>query len=387
MMIKIIAKNYSQTVKYLCNQLDNHLAQYDVLLLQDKQSTLDAIAKKDGSKAVILVGNVGQYCNLVAETFGLSMFYDTFAERSVKEFCKLTKQPLPTQFALDSICVAPESFNHFPCVFGYQCACYGECNGVHYYVTPDDLHECEMVYEQYFVKDVFKGNNGGLCFTYKLFGLTKKEVETRCEKLNKIVSRKCETINLDTKVQLTFSPRCAKSVVEQVVKQFESLFSDSIYARCDQSLAKTVVETLKSVNKTLSLAESITGGMIASSIVDVAGSSSVLYESVVTYSVASKCARLGLNPHFIDEYGVVSQQVAQQMAQGLRSNGTDIALGVTGFAGPTAEQGLPVGLCYIGISSQKGVFVYKNVFTGNRNVIRAQVTNMALFLIYKTVAN
>ena len=106
---------------------------------------------------------------------------------------------------------------------------------------------------------------------------------------------------------------------------------------------------------------------------------------IVTYSIQSKCKRLGLNPHFIDEHGVVSKQVAQAMAEGLRKNGSDIAVSITGFAGPTAEEGLPVGLCYIGISTDREVSVYQNVFAGDRNSIRAQAANMALFLIYKTL--
>ena len=87
----------------------------------------------------------------------------------------------------------------------------------------------------------------------------------------------------------------------------------------------------------------------------------------------------------VDEYGVVSQQVAQKMALGLKENGTDIAVSTTGFAGPTSADGMPVGLCYIGIATEKGVSVYRNVFTGDRNSIRTQAANMALYLVCKTL--
>ena len=72
------------------------------------------------------------------------------------------------------------------------------------------------------------------------------------------------------------------------------------------------------------------------------------------------------------------------MAQGLRGNGSDIAISTTGFAGPQADDG-QLGLCFIGISTEKGVAVYKNVFYGDRNAIRAQAANMALYLVYKTI--
>ena len=88
----------------------------------------------------------------------------------------------------------------------------------------------------------------------------------------------------------------------------------------------------------------------------------------------------------MDEFGVVSQQVAQEMVKGLLKNGGDLAVSTTGYAGPTSENGLPVGLCFIGIGTPKGISVYRNIFSGGRNFIRAQATNMALFLVYKTIA-
>ena len=169
------------------------------------------------------------------------------------------------------------------------------------------------------------------------------------------------------------------------MERFKKLFGDYIYANADHTLAKTVVDLLHSLNKTLSVAESITGGMVASSIVDIAGASSVLHEGIVSYSNSSKSKRLNINPHFIDEHNAVSQQVALEMAKGLRGDGCDVAISTTGYAGPTADDGQPVGLCYVGVCTEKGVAVYKNVFVGDRNSIRAQATNMALYLVFKTI--
>ena len=73
------------------------------------------------------------------------------------------------------------------------------------------------------------------------------------------------------------------------------------------------------------------------------------------------------------------------MAEGLRKNGSDIAISITGIAGPKSEDGLPVGLCFIGIATEKGVTVYKNIFAGDRNSIRSQAANMAMYFAYKTL--
>ena len=151
----------------------------------------------------------------------------------------------------------------------------------------------------------------------KVFGLSAKDVNSRLSALPRTVSRKCETLNLDSKIILTFQPKCSKVYIKDAVAKLREAFGEYLYATADQTLAQTAVDLFRSMGKTLSVAESVTGGLISSSIVDVAGASSVLYEGVVVYTIASKCSRLGINPHFIDEYGVVSRQVAQAMATGL----------------------------------------------------------------------
>ncbi len=384
-MIKILASKSSQALDHLRNRLDSEMADYDLFISKNRESCAQFLNGAIGCSSLIMIGPVGDSGTLFADAFGLAMFYDKFAERNVKEYCKLSNMQLPPQHTMDKLCIAPESFIHYAASFGYQCACYGEYKKTHVYMIPDDAKECAIVFDNYISKDLFRDKTGVTSLTYKIFGLNGATVNERLSKLNKFVSRKCETNNLDTKIVLRFPPKTANSVVAETTDKMKELFGDFIYAAADQSLAKTVVDLLNGLGKTLSTAESVTGGMIASSIVDIAGASSVLYEGAVTYSVSAKCARLGINPHFVDEYGVVSQQVAQEMAVGLRKNGTDIAVSVTGFAGPTATDGLPVGLCYIGIATDKGVSVYRNVFSGGRNAIRAQAANMALYLVYKTL--
>ncbi len=385
-MIKIIAKEYSQTVSYLCDKLDGEVTKYDLFLSKDSDSVTHFIADSIGCSAIVMIDVVGDSCALFAGTFGLSMFYDKFAERNVREFCKVSNIQLPPQHAMDKICIAPESFTHYASTHSVQCACYGEYRKTHVYMIPDDARECAVIYENYLRKDLFRNSLGVSRYTYKVFGLSNRAVNERLAQLGKYVSRKCETSNLDTKIVLSFAPKCAKNIISETLDKFNELFGEFIYATADQSLAKTVVDLLNRIGKTISVAESITGGMISSSIVDIAGSSKVFYEGLVTYSIPSKCSRLEISPHFVDEFGVVSQQVAQEMVKGLLKNGGDLAVSTTGYAGPTSENGLPVGLCFIGIGTPKGISVYRNIFSGGRNFVRAQATNMALFLVYKTIA-
>ncbi len=386
-MIKILAKNYSQAVKTLCDKFNDKIVAYD-LILSSSQGTMAEYLRSAlaSSECVVLVGNVGEYVDLLASVVGCGLFYDKFAEKMVQDYCRLSKTELPPRHVMDKICLLPEAFNHFAPSHGYQCCCFGVCNRCHVYILPNDALECASVFDKYVVSDILKNRAVSRMNCFKVFGLTAKEVETRLDKLNPTVGKVFETCNLDTKIVLTFSHKCAKSVVVDTITQVKALFADSLYATTEQSLAKTVVELLTSINKKVSTAESITGGLISSSIVDVAGASSVLHEGLATYSVQSKSKRLNISPHFIDEYGVVSPQVAAEMAKGLLAcPDCDVAVATTGYAGPTADSGYPVGLCYIAIGTRAGVSAYKYVFAGDRNSIRAQACNAALFLIYKTV--
>lgn len=387
-MIKILAKKYSQAVDFLCEKLDSELVAYDLTISRSKQTTAkttsDAVTGNDS--ALIVVGNVGDACADFAEALSLVLYYDKFAESSILKYCAYANLPVPPKYVMDKLCLIPETFNHFAPVYGYQCVCYGEYNKKHIYFVPDDPRECSVAYDNYISKNLFKGQEGSVKYVFKIFGLSQKDVEARLDKLNRSVLRRCETVNLDTTLRLSFPPKTSKGVVSDTLQAVKELFGDSLYASADVSLAKRLVEVLKKVGQTMSTAESMTGGLIASSVVDVAGASSVLYEGVVTYSIASKCNRLGINPHFVDEYGVVSQQVAQAMALGLRKNGSGLAISITGNAGPTSEDGA-VGLCFIGIATERGVSVYRNVFTGDRNSVRAQATNMAMYLALKTLTN
>lgn len=386
-MIKILAKSYSQAVKYLCDKLDLELTEHDLTVTNNKSTTSKTIADavSGDASALIVVGNVGDACADFSAALSLTMYYDKFAEANILKYCSYAKIDVPPQYLMDKLCLIPETFNHFAPIYGYQCACYGEYNKKQIFFVPDDIRECSVVYDNYILKNLFKGRESSLKYIFKIFGMSQREVEGRLEKLGRNVFRKVETVNLDTKLAVVFESKTPKRVVSDTVDAILNMFGDKIYASSDITLAQAAVDVLKKIGQTISTAESMTGGLIASSIVDVAGASSVLYEGIATYSIPSKCKRLNINPHFIDEYGVISQQVAQAMAVGLRQNGSSVAVSVTGNAGPTSEDGQPIGLCYIGIATERSVAVYKNVFAGSRNDIRNQAVNMALYLTIKTL--
>jgi len=121
-------------------------------------------------------------------------------------------------------------------------------------------------------------------------------------------------------------------------------------------LEQTVVELMSEKGLKLALAESCTGGRIASRVTDVAGASGVLTHGFVTYSNESKTEMIDVNADSIEVYGAVSKQVAEEMSTGaLLKSGADIAVSVTGIAGPSGgSDEKPVGTVWVGVSVKKG---------------------------------
>ena len=148
-----------------------------------------------------------------------------------------------------------------------------------------------------------------------------------------------------------------------------------------EQLIRLLSETLRKHGLKLATAESCTGGMISSSITELAGSSDVFDRGFVTYSNQSKIDLLGVSPATIEQFGAVSHETADEMASGAITNSqADVSIAVTGIAGPTGGTAdKPVGLVYIAIG-QKNVppVVTHNVFSGDRSSIRHQATMVGI---------
>mgnify|MGYP001086751238 CR=1 FL=1 len=151
----------------------------------------------------------------------------------------------------------------------------------------------------------------------------------------------------------------------------------------NSSLEEKIVSLLQEKGWKIASAESCSGGMIASRLVNVSGVSDVFEEGYITYSNAAKHKLLGVSKQSLGQYGAVSSQVAGEMALGAaRQARARAAIAVTGIAGPgggTPQK--PVGLVYIGCYVDGKVFVTENYFQGSRQEIRTATTQAALSLL------
>lgn len=152
----------------------------------------------------------------------------------------------------------------------------------------------------------------------------------------------------------------------------------------ETSIEKKIERILVHREMTVTTAESCTGGLIASTLVNADGISAVFKEGFITYSNEAKIRLLGVKKETLDEFGAVSRETAREMAEGAAKMAeADAAIAVTGIAGPgggTEEK--PVGLVYIGCTSNGKTVVKRCFYGGNRSEVRHKAAREALELLY-----
>ncbi|MBK5240901.1 competence/damage-inducible protein A [Clostridium sp.] len=172
-------------------------------------------------------------------------------------------------------------------------------------------------------------------------------------------------------------------LMEPMETKIRSRLGSSIYGEGDTTLENVLSEMLLNKRMTIATAESCTGGMIASRLINYPGISSVLMEGVVTYSNAAKINRLGVKAETLEKYGAVSSEVAAEMAQGIAETaGVNIGISTTGIAGPAGgSEEKPVGLVYVGICINGKVKTKMLKLSGDRQKIRERATMKLLDLV------
>lgn len=151
----------------------------------------------------------------------------------------------------------------------------------------------------------------------------------------------------------------------------------------NESLEYSIYELLKKHQYKMTTAESATGGMIASTLINVPGISEFFEEGYVTYSDAAKVKMIGVSADIIERFGVVSSETAADMAESAaRKAGCEAALSVTGVAGPGGgTEECPVGLIYIGCSLKGRTVTERHLFDGDRREVREAAAEAALRLL------
>ena len=167
------------------------------------------------------------------------------------------------------------------------------------------------------------------------------------------------------------------------------ILGDALYSEQDDTLQECIGRMLAEHGKTVSAAESCTGGTISALFTGVPGSSEYYLGSVTSYANSVKTGVLGVDPEVIEKYGAVSSECVAQMAEGVRRlTGSDFSVATSGIAGPGGgSETKPVGLVWIGVSSQKGTETLKMVFRGDRKRNIDRFAAYALNILMNKVKN
>lgn len=152
--------------------------------------------------------------------------------------------------------------------------------------------------------------------------------------------------------------------------------------RAAQDLARQIHGLLQAADRTVAVAESLTGGLVAAALTDIPGASASFRGGVVTYATELKAELLGVDARMLARHGAVYPPVAAAMAEGARARlGADFGLATTGVAGPDPADGQPPGTVHIAVSADGDTVVRTIALTGSRGQIRRQTVENALGLL------
>ena len=250
------------------------------------------------------------------------------------------------------------------------------------YILPGPPKEMEYLFNNYVIKDIVNNlTKDDIIETFDLivYGLGEWKVSDILSSYKKSNNYDINTFYIDEGVivRLKLRVKDYKEGVNKFLKIFgdlKVLFNGDIYRYIDKK-EEYLVNLLIERNLKVSTAESITGGLIASSLINIAGSSAVISESYVTYSDEVKNKILGVNKETLYKYTAVSYEVCEEMLSGLYSlTNSDICIVTTGYAGPTGD----VGKVFIGIKVNDKKKIFECKFSGDRNSIRNKVKEYSL---------
>lgn len=178
-----------------------------------------------------------------------------------------------------------------------------------------------------------------------------------------------------------------KAKIEAEFAKLKTIIPEFIYSEQEDTLQDCIGRMLSEHGKTLSVAESCTGGLISHLITSIPGSSSYYLGSVTSYANSVKEKALGVKTESLMKYGAVSSEVAYQMAEGVRKlTCSDFAVATTGIAGPGGgSEDKPVGLVWIGVSSQMGTETFKIQYNGDRKRNIERFAAYALNILRKKI--
>ena len=345
---------------------------------------------KSRADIIITTGGLGPTCddltkNVLAECFGKKLVYDEeSAERIRDYFQRLHPGGAMTENNLQQAYL-PEGCTIFSNDWGTAPGCAFEADGVRVIMLPGPPNECTPMFEHRAVPYLQALADGVIASrTLKIFGMGESAVEAKLrDRMNALTNPTLAPYAKTGEVELRITAKAAtveeaRALIVPVEKEVRDIFGPLVYGADVASMEEVVLGLLKEKGLTMGTAESCTGGLVAKRLTDLSGASAVFKGGVVSYTNEVKAGVLGVPQEMLDEFGAVSAQVAQAMAQGARKVlGCDLAVSLTGVAGPNPDdRGNPVGLIYVALDTPEGTRVRElHLINGRARIRTVAATN------------
>lgn len=412
-MIQVVCEILSVGTELLMGQVANTDAQYisqrlSALGISVYRHTVvgDNVGRLDEALAtalsrsdfVITTGGLGPTEDdltkeTVAAHFGLALIQDEASLIHIRDFAERAGKVMTDNNLKQAL--IPEGSIIMPNLNGTAPGCIIEKDNKTVAVLPGPPSELKVMFENSLYPYLQKKSGQTLISRYLHIFAGESIVETQLMDLFHLGTPTLALYCSTSETTARLSVMCGMDedpspVLDPVEDEIRRRMGDALYGEgLKENLPHVVLNMLRERHRKVSFAESCTGGMLASALVDQPGASDVFDESYITYSNEAKQRLLGVNPATLARYGAVSRACAQEMAQGarVRSN-SDYALSVTGIAGPdggTPEK--PVGLVYIGFADKNGASANEFLFKGDRTDIRTASIKNALNLLRMALLN
>ena len=358
-----------------------------------------ALAKKRAD-IIITTGGLGPTCddltkNVLAEAFGKKLVFDEASAQRIRAYFARTGRPMTDNNLQQAM--LPEGCTILENDWGTAPGCAFEADGVHVIMLPGPPSECRPMF-QYRARPYLLSLSEGVIasHTIKLFGIGESTMEAQLrDQMNAMSNPTLAPYAKEGECELRVTAKAAsdaeaQALLQPTVAQVRDLFGDKVYGVDVPSLEHVVIQGLKEKGLTLGAAESCTGGLIAKRLTDIPGASAVFKGGVVSYTNEIKEHVLHVPEHLLTQFGAVSPQVAQAMAEGARRLlGCDIALSSTGVAGPDRDDWEnEVGTMFVAIATCEGTHV-RALSLGNRPMrerLRTQTASHAFDLARRYLA-
>ena len=323
----------------------------------------------------------------IATYFNMGLTLSNLAQSTVKEY--YSKSNIPVLYDSENEYYLPDTAQLLPVSISPLQGFSVHNSQKQIIFVPGELDVAKYLFENY-ISDIIKAKltTKYSTTTIKTFGISEKDIYSI---LGDLIKNKYKILfltypnNLEVSIVIRYNSNLDSSIINDIIVKVYERLNKYIYAEEEVSIGQRVVDLLNISNRKLSIAETMTGGNISSTLIKQCPKlTNLIKENIVCINDNSLINRLKVSPTILNQYGRVSVEVAYEMAAGLLETSGDLVLVTCGDI--DYEDNDKVGkLCYIAVGDTDGIHVYKNVLYGTREQVKDSLTQTAFYYLIKNI--